>query len=290
MDNKYIYQIENALNSFIPSEDCNEKNVVKSLKYSLTAPGKRLRPTLLLAFCEVCGGNVENALPFACAVEMIHTYSLIHDDLPCMDNDDLRRGKPSNHVVFGEDIALLAGDALQALAYEAMLNETSINNNGLNAAKAAFVLAKASGINGMVGGQVIDLETEGKNPPYEIITEMYSKKTGQLIKAPCIMGCILANADEEEIAAAGSYAEKIGLAFQIVDDILDVISDEKTLGKPIGSDKENNKVNYVTLLGIDKSVDLVNKLTDEATSQLKVFKNNTDFLRQLALDLAKRIN
>lgn len=290
MDNKYLADIENELVRLMPSDKCSEKNVVNAVKYSLLTPGKRLRPTLLLAFCEACGGDINAAIPFACAVEMIHSYSLIHDDLPCMDNDDLRRGKPSNHVVYGEDIALLAGDALQALAYSAMLSDRSIELNGVNAAKAAQILANASGVNGMVGGQVIDLETEGKSPSVETITEMYSKKTGQLIKAPCVMGCVLANASEEEISEAEKYADKIGLAFQIVDDILDIVSDEKTLGKPIGSDAENNKVNYVTLLGIEKSKAKVAELTREAILHLKLFRYDTGFLEQLALDLAERMH
>ena len=246
MNNKYLPLIEEFLPTLLPSENCTEKNVISSVKYSLLAPGKRLRPTLLLAFCDICSGDVTAALPYACAVEMIHSYSLIHDDLPCMDDDDLRRGKPSNHIVFGEDIALLAGDALQALAYESMLSDEVLEKTGINGAKAAFILAKASGLLGMVGGQTIDLETEGKNPSLETISEMYSKKTGQLIKAPCLMGCVLANADEKETKAAETYAEKIGLAFQIVDDILDIVSDTDTLGKPVGSDVENQKVVYVS--------------------------------------------
>lgn len=289
MENKYIPLIEEFLPTLLPSEKCSEKNVIKAMKYSLLAPGKRLRPTLLLAFCDACGGNVDSALPFACAVEMIHSYSLIHDDLPCMDDDDLRRGKPSNHVVFGEDIALLAGDALQAAAFESMLSDKSIEKNGINAARAAAVLARAAGAVGMVGGQVIDLETEGKAPSLETIKEMYSKKTGRLIKAPCLMGCILANANEEATLAAEKYSENIGLAFQIVDDILDIISDEQTLGKPIGSDKENNKVNYVTLMGIERSREIVRELTDNAVSALSSFGNDADFLKKLAIDLANRV-
>ncbi len=289
MDNKYLPLIEEFLPTLLPCEDCTEKNVVKSVKYSLLAPGKRLRPTLLLAFCDVCGGDVAAALPYACAVEMIHSYSLIHDDLPCMDDDDLRRGKPSNHIVFGESTALLAGDALQALAYEAMLNDKALEKTGLNGAKAAGILAKASGLLGMVGGQIIDLETEGSNPSLETISEMYFKKTGQLIKAPCLMGCVLANADEEKIKAAEIYADKIGLAFQIIDDILDIISDTETLGKPVGSDIENQKVNYVTVLGIDESRKIVDNLTKEAVEALNIFDSNTKFLKDLALELAKRI-
>ena len=290
MNNKYLPLIEEFLPTLLPSENCTEKNVISSVKYSLLAPGKRLRPTLLLAFCDICSGDVTAALPYACAVEMIHSYSLIHDDLPCMDDDDLRRGKPSNHIVFGEDIALLAGDALQALAYESMLSDEVLEKTGINGAKAAFILAKASGLLGMVGGQTIDLETEGKNPSLETISEMYSKKTGQLIKAPCLMGCVLANADEKETKAAETYAEKIGLAFQIVDDILDIISDTDTLGKPVGSDVENQKVNYVTILGIEKSREIVSDLTKEAVAALDVFDSDTEFLKDLALQLSKRIH
>ena len=289
MDNKYLPLIEEFLPTLLPSENCTEKNVVQSVKYSLLAPGKRLRPTLLLAFCDICGGDVTAALPYACAVEMIHSYSLIHDDLPCMDDDDLRRGKTSNNIVFGESTALLAGDALQALAYEAMLSDKALERTGLNGAKAAGILAKASGLLGMVGGQIIDLETEGSNPSLETISEMYFKKTGQLIKAPCLMGCVLANADEEKIKAAEIYADKIGLAFQIIDDILDIISDTETLGKPVGSDIENQKVNYVTVLGIDESRKIVDNLTKEAVEALNIFDSDTKFLKDLALELAKRI-
>ena len=196
MDNKYISMIENYLPSLIPSEDCAEKIVIESMKYSLLAPGKRIRPTLLLAFCDVCSGDLVSALPYACAVEMIHSYSLIHDDLPCLDNDDLRRGRPSNHIVYGEDIALLAGDALQTLAFETMLSEFALSKSGLNGAKAAGILACAAGAYGMVGGQTIDVITEGESPSLDTILEMYSKKTGRLIKAPCVMGCVLAGADD----------------------------------------------------------------------------------------------
>ncbi len=289
MENKYLPLIEEYLPTLLPSSECTEKNVVKSMEYSLLAPGKRLRPTLLLAFCDVCGGDVFAALPYACAVEMIHSYSLIHDDLPCMDDDDLRRGRPSNHIVFGEDTALLAGDALQALAYESMLSEKSLSRFGLGGARAAAILSKASGALGMVGGQVIDLETEGKDPSIETITEMYSKKTGQLIKAPCLMGCVLSGADEKKTEAAEIYAEKIGLAFQIVDDILDIVSDTETLGKPVGSDVENEKVNYVTKLGIERSREIVSQLTREALEQLEVFDSDTSFLKELALELSQRV-
>ena len=290
MENKFLPLIENALPSFIPSVGCFEKKLEDSMRYSLLAKGKRLRPTLLLAFCEMCGGDIRAALPYACAVEMIHSYSLLHDDLPCMDDDDLRRGKPSNHMAFGEDIALLAGDALQALAFEIMLSESAVSKTGLNGAKAAAILAKASGASGMVGGQVIDLETEGKDPSVETITEMYSKKTGRLIKAACLMGCAVSGADEKMIEAAEVYAEKIGLAFQIVDDILDVVSDTQTLGKPVGSDAENGKVNYVTIMGIEKSREIVRALTDSAIDALRIFGDDAAFLKELAQELSGRIS
>ena len=289
MKNDFIERIDNYLPTLLPSAECEEKNLIRSMEYSLLAKGKRLRPTLLLSFCELCGGDTEAAMPYACAVEMIHAYSLIHDDLPCMDDDDLRRGRPSNHIVYGEDIALLAGDALQTLAFEVMLCSKALEKTGLNGAKAAGVLAKCSGAVGMAGGQVIDLETEGKSPSLDTLTLMYSKKTGALIKAACVMGCILANADDEKIKAAEKYAENIGLAFQIVDDILDVTSTPEVLGKPVGSDKENEKVNYVTVLGLEKSREIVNDLTKNAIIELNVFDGSADFLRSLALDLAKRV-
>ncbi len=288
MENKYLSLIEEHLPRLLPDEETTEKNVIKAMKYSLLAPGKRLRPTLTLAFCEMCGGDVKTALPYACAVEMIHSYSLIHDDLPCMDDDDLRRGRPSNHIVFGEDIALLAGDALQSLAFEVMLCDEALSLSGLKGAKAAGILANAAGAVGMVGGQTIDIETEGKNPSIETIKEMYSKKTGALIKAACLMGCSLAGADAEKLKAAEKYAEKIGLAFQIVDDILDVTSTVETLGKPIGSDSDNEKVNYVTEFGIERSREIVSRLTKEAVEILTAFDGDTSFLKELALNLSER--
>ena len=289
MDNKYIALIEEYLPALLPSEDCMEGNVIKAMKYSLLAGGKRVRPTLVLAFCESLGGSVKAALPYACAIEMIHTYSLIHDDLPCMDNDDLRRGKPSNHKVFGEDIALLAGDALQSLAFEVMLRPASLAEAGQNGAAAAGILAEACGALGMVGGQVIDLETEGGDPDLNTIRMMYLKKTGALIKASCMMGAVLAGADEKALAAAERYGENIGCAFQIVDDILDIESDTQTLGKPVGSDAENGKVNYVTKAGAEMSKKLVDSLTIGANKALEAIPSDTSYLEELALSLSHRI-
>lgn len=289
MNNKYLPLIEKTLCELLPDENCTEGSVVRAMKYSLLSGGKRIRPTLTLAWNELCGGDTEAALPYACAIEMIHTYSLIHDDLPCMDDDDLRRGKKSNHIVFGEDIALLAGDALQSLAFEVMLSSSALEKTGVYGAKAAGVLARECGALGMVGGQVIDLETEGKDPSLEVISEMYSKKTGALLRASCVMGAVLAQADERTVSAARLYAEKVGLAFQIVDDILDIESDTATLGKPVGSDAENEKVNYVTKTGLAQAKALADSLTKEAVDALDGVDGDTEFLRELALSLSHRL-
>ncbi len=289
MNNKYLPLIEEALLALLPDENCTEGSVVRAMKYSLLSGGKRIRPTLTLAWNELCIGDTEAALPYACAIEMIHTYSLIHDDLPCMDDDDLRRGKKSNHIVFGEDIALLAGDALQSLAFEVMLSSSALEKTGVYGAKAAGVLARECGALGMVGGQVIDLETEGKDPSLDVISEMYSKKTGALLRASCVMGAVLAQADEKTVCAARQYAEKVGLAFQIVDDILDIESDTATLGKPVGSDAENEKVNYVTKTGLAQAKKLAESLTKEAVDVLDGVDGDTEFLRELALSLSHRL-
>lgn len=280
-------KIEQALKVFLPDNDCLEKNLINSMGYSLTAGGKRIRPRLLLEFCSLCGGNIKDAMPLACAVEMIHTYSLIHDDLPCMDNDDYRRGKPSNHKVYGEDIALLSGDALQALAFKTATSNLT-PNNAYNVARAVNNLADYCGANGMVGGQVIDLENEGKTSTVDVLKEMDGKKTSAIIKSACEMGCIIAGAGEEEIKNASIFGECIGLAFQIQDDILDVTADQNKLGKPVGSDKENNKSTYVTLLGLDECRKLVDTLTENAIKSLNKFKGDVTSLKELALSLAKR--
>ncbi|MBQ2971430.1 MAG: polyprenyl synthetase family protein [Ruminococcus sp.] len=287
----YCNLIETALINSLPQGEYREKTLIDSMEYSLMCGGKRIRPLLTLMFCELCGEDVKKALPYACAVEMIHTYSLIHDDMPCMDDDDYRRGKLSNHKVFGEDIATLSGDALQSLAFEIMLSEKAcLSVSPDRAVKAAHTLAKYSGALGMVGGQVIDIESEGKNAPLEVLKEMDEKKTAALIKAACEMGCIVGKADDEQIIAASKYAHSIGLAFQIMDDILDVTSTSEQLGKPVGSDSENSKSTYVSLLGIDKCKELVDSLTKDAIDALSVFSGDTKPLIELALDLAQRKN
>lgn len=281
--------IEKTLYEYIPKGLTYEKNLVDSLSYSLKAGGKRIRPRLTLEFSRLCGGSDKSALPFGCAVEMIHTYSLIHDDLPCMDDDDMRRGKPSNHKVYGEDIALLAGDALQSLAFEIMSSEDTLKYTSAEACiKCINILSSYCGTSGMVGGQVIDLENETKIAGLEAVTECNRKKTAALIKASCEMGCVSAGADESKIFAARKYGENIGIAFQIVDDILDVTSSDEELGKPVGSDVQNNKSTYVTLLGIDECKKRVDILTDEAIESLKVFDGGITALKELSLKLSNR--
>ena len=285
----YIPMIEEALYGYVPSGEFAEQRLLDAVGYSLRLPGKRVRPSLLLAFCELCGGSADDALPFACAVEMIHTYSLIHDDLPCMDDDDYRRGQPSNHKVFGEDIALLAGDALQSMAYAAMLSPSAVSAVGADrAARAACVLAERSGLLGMVGGQTVDLMSEGLRVGIDTLRVMDEKKTACLIEAACMMGCICAGASDEYTAAAGRYAHAVGIAFQIVDDILDVTSTTDELGKPVGSDNVNEKSTYVSLLGIDRCRGEVARLTDEAIAALDTFDGDTSELADFARALANR--
>ncbi len=287
--NDYVNLIETALKNYLPQGEYIEQTLIDSMEYSLMCGGKRIRPLLTLLFCELCGEDVKKALPYACAVEMIHTYSLIHDDLPCMDDDDYRRGRPSNHKVYGDDIATLAGDAMQSLAFEIMLSHSAVSLVTSDCAvKAAYTLASYCGTLGMVGGQVIDIQSEGKSAPLEILQQMDEKKTGALIKAACEMGCIIAKADEKKLNAATQYAHCIGLAFQIVDDILDVTSTSDDLGKPVGSDSDNDKSTYVSLLGVDKCKELVDELTQKALDSLSAFDGDTKALTDLALSLAKR--
>ena len=290
MNNTYLSMIEKALYGYLPSSDTSEGKLIDAMRYSLEAGGKRVRPMLVMEFNAVCGGNPETALPFACAVEMIHTYSLIHDDLPCMDDDDLRRGKPSNHKVFGEDTALLAGDALQTLAFEILSSEKTAALAGDKACrKAVNTLAKYSGCVGMAGGQMIDLVSENTHAPLEVVEELIGKKTACLLQAACELGCIAANADDDRIKAASEYGRSIGYAFQIQDDILDMTSSNEVLGKPVGSDEENNKSTIVSLLGIEQSRKLVDEYTAKAIAALGRLGGNTKGLSFFALDLAKRV-
>ncbi len=262
----------------------NQDEITEAMWYSLMAGGKRIRPVLTLEFCRMCGGDIKNALSAACAIEMIHTFSLIHDDLPCMDDDDMRRGKPSCHKAYGEAMALLAGDALLNYAYELISNDENVSCE----TRIALIsdLSKSVGVSGMIGGQVIDTTYSGEFDEKALL-DMYSLKTGALLKTSCKMGCIAAQADKAKINFAESYAEKLGLAFQIIDDILDITGDEKLLGKPIGSDAECGKTTYAALAGIEKSKKLAQKLTDEALEILDEFENN-DLVKELTRYLLNR--
>lgn len=285
----YVDKIEAAIERYLPDGDYEEQRLIDAVRYSLNLKGKRVRPSLTLAFAELCGIKAEAAMPFACAVEMVHTYSLIHDDLPCMDDDDFRRGQPSNHKVFGEDTALLAGDALQSMAYAAMLCDEAVAAvGGERAARAARILAEKSGLLGMVGGQAIDLSLEHREVDIAIVQLMEEKKTACLIEAACMMGCVVAGASESQIKAAERYARAIGLAFQIVDDILDVTSTAEELGKPIGSDAGNEKNTYMSLLGLKRCRELVDELTDEAIRALDEFDGDTADLADFAVELSNR--
>lgn len=281
---KYAEIIEKSLAELLPETDERYANLREAMNYSLSAGGKRIRPALVLGFCEACGGNPESAVNFACALEMIHTYSLIHDDLPCMDNDDYRRGKPSCHKAFGESIALLAGDALQSLAFNIISSADLPADRIVNAVK---YMSDLCGINGMVGGQTVDLNSEGQRIDTDTVMLMDKLKTGALIKAGCVLGCISAGA-YNMIECAEKYAEYIGLSFQIKDDILDVTGDQSKLGKPIGSDAENNKSTYVSIFGLEKAEKMVADYTNAAVSALEPLGKGSAQLCELAEYLAVR--
>lgn len=283
---RYIPVIENKLNELLPESGERYSSAVNAMRYSLLSGGKRIRPILLLEFYSLFGGRAEGALNFAAAIEMIHTYSLIHDDLPCMDNDDMRRGKPSCHKAFGYDTALLAGDALLTHAFFAAANAADIPPERVS--RAISVLAQKAGIYGMVGGQVMDLDFEKNGANGEELTAMYIKKTSCLLEAAAMCGAVLAGADEETVKKTEEYAENLGLAFQITDDILDCTADEKTLGKPIGSDKKNGKTTFVTLLGLDGAKQKAALLTKKAEDILNGFSGDTSYLNELTEYLLNR--
>lgn len=276
----YVRFIENELEKYsLTGKTGLQDNVAKAMDYSLEAGGKRIRPVLVLAFCNMCGGDYKKAAAPAAAIEMIHTFSLIHDDLPCMDDDDFRRGKPSCHKQFDEATAVLAGDALAIRPFEIIAKSAELSDT----AKIRIIaeLANSSGAEGMIGGQIIDIENEKRNVvDEENLHTMYLLKTGKLIKTSCVMGCIAAGADDEKIKYAEKYAECLGMAFQIIDDILDVTGNEQLLGKPVGSDAEENKTTFVTIFGIEKAREEAEKYTKQAMDILDKFDNN-EFLKEL---------
>ncbi|MBQ8181764.1 MAG: polyprenyl synthetase family protein [Ruminococcus sp.] len=274
--------------SLCPGAVSAQENLIKAMNYSLEAGGKRIRPVLVYAFCEACGKNYKIASAPACGIEMIHTFSLIHDDLPAMDNDDFRRGKPSCHKAFDEATAILAGDALSVLPFEIIADDPVLTSE--QKVNIISCLAKAVGRDGMIGGQVIDMENETRDDVDEAnLRNMYKHKTGELIAVSCMMGCICAVADNDTIAAAAEYGYRLGLAFQIIDDILDVTSTTEELGKPVGSDSEENKTTFVTLYGVEKAKKIAEQITGEAMALLENFSNNY-FLRDLTEMLLCRKN
>ncbi len=281
----YLPLIEAELDGLVSIKGEKYAEVKKAMRYSLLSGGKRIRPILLLEFHKLCGGNVKDALKFAAALEMIHTYSLIHDDLPCMDNDDMRRGKPSCHKAFSEDTALLAGDALLTLAFSVSAKTDLPPELSL---RAVAFLADMAGPDGMVGGQVMDLAFEKSGADAEDLTSMYLKKTSCLLVAASVCGAILAGANETEIENAKEYAESLGLAFQIIDDILDCTADQNALGKPVGSDDKNGKTTFVTLFGIEGARNKATKLTEKALASLDKFKGDSTDLKEITKYLLDR--
>ncbi len=278
-------KIEKALLAYFPDSPQHQA-LTEAMRYSLSAGGKRIRPVILLEFCRIFGGNLETAMPSACALEMIHTASLIHDDLPEMDNDDYRRGKPSCHKAFGEAIALQAGDALCAKAFETIANAPSLQDTVK--IRLIQILAKATGESGMIGGQVLDMSFEHRDDiTVTDFSRMCQAKTGALIRSACTMGSVLAGATPEQIQLADTYGENLGLAFQMIDDILDVTSTTDVLGKPVGSDIQEHKTTFVTLLGLDEAKRSACAHTKTAMNILESLPN-TEFLQSLTQDLLTR--
>jgi geranylgeranyl diphosphate synthase type II len=287
--NEKVNIVNEYLNKIIIEKDNPQKIIYEAMNYSLLSGGKRLRPVLLIGAYELFGDDIYKALPFACSMEMIHTYSLIHDDLPAMDNDDYRRGKLSNHKKFGEANAILAGDALLNKAFETGI-EAAINLNSKNALTVLKIIAESSGTEGMIGGQVADMEGEFNISSIEDLKYMYSLKTGAIIKSSIKAGAILAGASQDEIKALETYAEKIGIAFQIEDDILDVVSTREKLGKAIGSDTANNKTTYLSFKSMEEAKEDVERFTLEAIESLSIFGDKSKYLIQLAKYLTGREN
>ena len=286
--------IDEHLLDFIPNIDNKSISLYESMKYSLTAGGKRIRPVLLLAACDFAGGDIREALPYACAMEYIHTYSMIHDDLPAMDNDDLRRGLPTNHKVYGEALAILAGDGLLTSAFEAMNKDLMLyfddDEKMAKRIRAINAIAKGAGCRGMVAGQVSDIEGESNEYSNEMLEYIHINKTGALIIAAIKAGLYLGNPSKDMLSNLDIYSENLGLAYQIADDILDEIGDPKELGKSIGSDKKQHKNTYTSLNGLDAAFARLKQLTDDALEAIAPYYDNAEFFRDLALQLKTRRN
>ncbi len=291
---EYKALLDEHILDFIPDIDQKSITLYDSMKYSILAGGKRIRPVLLLAACEFCGGKAEEALPYACAMEYIHTYSLIHDDLPCMDDDELRRGQPTNHVIYGDAVATLAGDGLQAAAYEAMQRDMLLYFDNFDALKsrvrAAYEIVKGAGVTGMVAGQIADVEAENKRCSKELLDYIHITKTADMIISAVRAGARLGSCSEQELENLTVYAENLGLAFQVCDDILDVEGDEELLGKEVGHDEANSKATYPALYGLDESKRKLRELTDAAKDALAEYYDNAELFVELAEMLATRVS
>lgn len=272
--------VEEALEVALPQQDGPETRVVEAMRYSLFAGGKRLRPILCLAASEAVGGDLKTAMPAGCALEMIHTYSLIHDDLPAMDDDDLRRGKPTNHKVFGEAIAILAGDGLLTEAFVLLSDYNSLLPE--RAVQVIGVIAEAASYRGMVGGQVVDILSQNKRADLETVQQMHSRKTAALIAAATESGALTGKGSEAQVAALGRYGRAIGLAFQIADDILDIEGDTELLGKTTGADEARGKVTYPAAVGLERSRQTANEMVNDALAALEGFDDRANPLRSLA--------
>ncbi len=280
---QYSAYIEKYLQEQCFVYDAPQKTLFDAMRYSLLAGGKRLRPVFVFDFCRMCGGDWKAAVPFAAAVEMIHTYSLIHDDLPCMDNDDLRRGKPTNHKVYGEANAVLAGDALLTAAFAYLAKAPFSADVRISAVE---VLSSCAGEMGMVGGQVLDMQSEQRQCTEREVLDIQSRKTGALIRASCMLGVLAGNGSEKQLIAAAEFADHLGLAFQIRDDMLDVVGNAEELGKAVGVDTVKNT--FVQLYGLDRCNELVRNHTTQATAKLQLHFSDTDFMEQLSDFLTSR--
>ena len=289
---EYKELVDQHLMDFIPNIDNKSISLYESMKYSLTAGGKRLRPVLLLAACEFAGGNIKEAIPYACAIEYIHTYSLIHDDLPAMDNDDLRRGLPTNHKVYGDAIAILAGDGLLNCAFEAISKDMMLFYDSPEKIRkrvnAAYEIAKGAGVRGMVAGQVSDIEAENAIASKEMLEYIHLNKTGALIRAAIKAGLYLGNHTDSMINDLEKYSENLGIAYQIADDIMDVVGNPDEMGKAAGSDEKKHKNTYTSILDIDHARNRLDELTAKAVESIEKYYDNAEFFRNLVLDLAKR--
>ena len=281
-------EAETIIGRYLLPETGHQKTIIEAANYSIHAGGKRLRPLLMMETCRFFGGDLKEAEPFMAAMEMIHTSSLIHDDLPCMDNDEYRRGKLSTWAKFGEDMGVLAGDALIVEAFSVAAQALTRTSYPERAGRAMQILAEKTGIYGMIGGQVVDVELTNCPIPKDKLDFIYRLKTGALLEASMKIGAVLAGADEQECETVAKLALKVGIAFQIQDDILDITSSQDVLGKPVGSDKKNGKTTYVTLEGMDKAKETVKILSEEAISMLHSLKGKNEFLEQLISMLITR--